>query len=127
MECFAAPHRADIEAAYASGKQLPPPERIRAVVDTGASDSVLSSTIIRRLDLQPLGRVDVRSAMGGAPVETSQYAVDLLLPSGEILSRVAVLAAELEGHPVQALLGRDVLSRAVLVYVGELNAYSLSF
>ena len=127
LECLVGPTRSRVAAAMANGSVIPSPVAIRAVVDTGASDSVLNSSLIHRLALEPRGRTWMRIPMGEQPIETRQYAVDLLLPSGEVLSEVAVLAADLEGHPVQALLGRDVLSRAVLVYVGELNAYSLSF
>jgi hypothetical protein len=53
------------------------------------------------------------------------YAVRFLLPGAE-LETTAVEGA-LGGHDAKAILGRDVLARAVFVYVGWAGQCTISF
>ena len=58
--------------------------------------------------------------------QTYEYAVRLVFPNNVVFEST-VIEAPLQGQPIQCLVGRDVLSQAVLVYIGYGNLFSLSF
>lgn len=55
-----------------------------------------------------------------------RFLVRLLLPNSVMIETTAI-EAPLTGQHIQCLIGRDTLSHAVLVYVGYMNQFTLSF
>jgi hypothetical protein len=112
-------------AARAVGDPVPTPFTVTALIDTGASHTVLQQTLPAQLGLQPVSSTAFWTA-ATTGVVYPQYTVRLFFPHGV---EIEVLAVEmpLPGPHVQCLIGRDVLADAVLVYLGESNLFSLSF
>lgn len=107
------------------GKRVPEPISIAALVDTGAAISVIQTGLADQLGLQPIRLTPVCTATHDS-VSCRTYAIQWLLPNNIIVEGTAI-EAPLKDHSMQGLLGRDVLSSAVLVYIGHENQFTLSF
>lgn len=121
-------------ALKAAGMVLPAPALARALLDTGASSTVIDLTIVAKLGLTPTGTVPVHTpSTGGSPVVFEQYDVGLalILGSGQIhvvpSLVIPVIAADLSSQGIQALIGRDMLREAVFVYNGDAGSFTLAF
>jgi len=108
-----------------AGGSVPDPVPIKAMIDTGATGSVLQPEIAQRLGLQPVGAVTI-STPSSENVPCYQYSVRLLFPDNVIVEAI-VVEAPLRGQLIQCLVGRDVLAHCVLVYTGYINQFTLSF
>jgi hypothetical protein len=95
------------------------------MIDTGASCTVIREGMAHDLGLQPTG-VRVVHTPSDANVRCREYLVRLLLPSG-VAFETDVVEAPLKGQHIDCLIGRDVLARGVLVYIGPDNLFTLSF
>jgi aspartyl protease len=109
----------------AAGDAVPDPTAAAALVDTGASHTVIQQNLAVLLGIQPVG-VSTFSTASSANVLCPRYEVRLLFPH-DIIFDATVVEAPLPGQQVQCLIGRDLLAQAVLVYLGESNLFSLSF
>lgn len=87
-----------------------------ALIDTGATFTCISPTIVQALQLQARGKRPMYSATQAVPVNV--YLVDLILPfgaTGLVLDNRQVMEfAPPPNSPFQALLGRDVICGGVL-------------
>lgn len=113
-------------AAMATGGQpLPTPIKASAMVDTGASHSVVQAGLLGPLGLHPVGSslINTPSSEG---VSCNLYAVRIVLPNGNYIDST-VIEAPLQGQNIQALIGRDVLQHGILIYQGHLGQFTLSF
>lgn len=116
---------------------IPRPLFVDGLVDTGASITGIDTVVARALDLTSRGTIPmVTPSTGGQAVQVPLYDVSLAIPpgnAGELPYRVANLSVfasdELggEGYPYHVLVGRDVLSRCLLVYNGQQGTYTLAF
>jgi predicted aspartyl protease len=117
---------AAVEAIFVSGGQpVPSPVAMAAMIDTGASGTVIQAGVAARLGLHPVGVVAINTP-SSTGVLCAQYAVRLIFPNN-VIGEAVVIEAPLEGQHVQGLVGRDVLSQAVLVYIGYTNQFTMSF
>lgn len=107
-----------------AGQPIPAPVQVTALIDTGATGSAISKGIAQRLGLQPVGVIPV-STPSSANVPMSLYAIRFLLPNTLVFETTAI-EAELQDQGIGALIGRDVLSQAVLVYIGYANEFTLA-
>jgi predicted aspartyl protease len=116
---------AEETAARAVGDPVPAPLTVAALIDTGASHTVLQQNLAAQLGLKPVSSSAFRTASSASAVY-HQYTIRLFFPHGV---EIEVLAVEmpLQGQHIQCLLGRDVLADGVLVYLGQSNMFSLSF
>jgi len=121
-------------ALQAQQVAVPPPQNIRALVDTGAAFSSVEPRVLHDLGLTPTGTIDfVTPSTGQGVVTTDTYDVDLVIyrtPSDPplLMPNLRVAACELFlRQGIHALLGRDVLSRCILVYNGDMGLFSLAF
>jgi len=111
----------------------PPPTslRVRALVDTGASRTVVEGRFLVELGLDEAGETLFRSTTTGAhPVLAKVYAASAALAgdvTGVLAADLEVVAAEDLGvFGVQALLGRDILNFCLLHYDGPDRTFSLT-
>lgn len=116
----------DVEAALAErGEIAPPPISAYALIDTGASATVIQEELVAKLDLQPIG-VELVTTPSSINVRCYKYLARFILPNN-ITWEGTVIAVPLQNQAVQCLIGRDILSRGVLVYLGQANTFTLSF
>jgi predicted aspartyl protease len=113
------------EAALTSAGQLAPtPVQVDALIDTGASLTAISQGIAQQLGLQPVG-IQPITASSSASIDMPLYAIRVVL-SDMVFEVTAIEAAGPAEQGIGALLGRDVLSRAVFVYIGYANEFTIA-
>jgi predicted aspartyl protease len=113
------------QALTASGGTVPTPVSAQALIDTGASGSVITKHLAEQLGLQPVGTRLVNTA-SGVNVQTTAYAVRLSLSPEVYFETTATEAEEIRAQGLDVLIGRDVLSRAVFVYIGYMNQFTIA-
>jgi Aspartyl protease len=114
----------DVATLEASGIPLPAPIRVRALIDTGASVSVMRQGIGALLGLSPdaIRLVDTATS---SHVRCEAFAVSFHF-SPEFAVDVTALEMPLHGNQIDCLIGRDILARGVFIYLGSGNAFTLS-
>lgn len=89
----------------------PPIAAFPALIDTGASATCISPSVVQALGLQPIGLRAMTSATQSVPANV--YLVDLVLPFGNtglVVPGMQVMEFTTAGAgPFQILLGRDIL------------------
>ena len=121
------------EALTLANIPIPPPQTIRALVDTGASCTCMDPMIFIALSLQPTGSIPMLTpSTGSTPIDADTYDVGIVVPSGNqpalLIPSMAVSASELfVAQGFHALLGRDILSRCVLNYNGSTGLFTLAY
>jgi hypothetical protein len=124
-------NNARFQALRAVNQPQPPPITVPMLVDTGSSGCCVGQGILAPLGLAPTGRISLHTATtGGNPVACDQYDVSLMIQHPQsplFLPFMPVVECELHSGVVQGLLGRDFLKRCMLVYQGEIQAFSLAF
>ncbi len=93
-------------------RPVPPIVKVKALLDTGASNTSIKATVAESLKLPPLGRRPTHSIHGEQ--STNWYDGDILLywddsPNESYLASEIQLVELQEKASVDALLGRDVL------------------
>jgi hypothetical protein len=111
------------------GGAVPDPITVAALIDTGASSSVIQCGLAQRVALHPVATQRL-STPSSENVLCDQSMLRLTFyPTGGILMSVyfdAVFTeAPLKGQNIQCLLGRDFLAHAVLTYTGPTNSFVL--
>ena len=116
----------EVEAAIqAEGQRAGPPIPAVAMIDTGASVSVVREGLPSQLGLHPIGVSNV-STPSSTNIPCYRYLLRLMFPN-QVVIEAMVLELPLRGQHIQCLIGRDVLARAVFVYIGHEGLFSLSF
>ncbi len=107
-------------------KEIPGSVELLALVDTGATRTVVREGICKELNLTPRNRVKISTA--GEPCDAFEYDVAVSFPMLNIaFETIFVLEAPLTGHNIGCLIGRDLLKAGVLFYNGIDNSYTLGF
>lgn len=91
---------------------------VKAIWDTGATNSCISETVSKDLNLLPLGFVEVQTA--GGKVNAKVYVVDIYLPHKVRVEEVRMTEVPLTGCDI--LIGMDIISLgdfAVSNFMGE--------
>lgn len=104
---------------------IPTPATVRAMIDTGASGTVIQDNIPSMLGLQPVG-VSFINTPSSTNVRCYEYLIRLVFPNNVVVEG-PVIAAPLKGQQIQCLIGRDILAHGVLIYIGYTHTFSLSF
>lgn len=86
---------------------LPPAENFRAIWDTGATNSCITSNVVNALGLKPIGKITSHTANG--PRECDQYLVNVYLPNkvGITMVRVTECTSLVGGADI--LIGMDII------------------
>lgn len=114
------------EILVGKGEPVPAPVTVLAMIDTGATKTVISKSIAAGLNLKPVGtsRIDTSSDRN---VACYNYLVSLVFPNNVVIKETVVVGAPLLGQHISCLIGRDVLAGAVFIYTGYANSFTLSF
>jgi predicted aspartyl protease len=118
-------------ALQQAGQQVPQFQLIRGLVDTGASTTAIDPSVVQGLGLSPTGSISVLTpSTGSIPIQASTFDVSIVIPifSGQTftLPAVQVFESSLSVQGIQALIGRDILKNALLVYDGRNSIFSLA-
>jgi hypothetical protein len=124
-----------IQRWHALNKEnLPIPEDVtaKALLDTGASVTMVDKHIIDRFGLSPKAQVSLHTpSTEGQPKSVSQFDLSLAVhgQNGEFnLSKtLSVLATSFEGLGFDVLIGRDILSQMLMIYDGVAEDFTLAF
>jgi hypothetical protein len=124
-----------VSTLRAQGLTAPPPQQIAALIDTGASATVLDASIIASLGLTLVGQTQIHTPTTGSAYEIrSQYAasvtlMDQSLPPSQGLRTFTIGAVEsqLATEGFLALIGWDILSHCILRCDGPRKRYRLKF
>jgi hypothetical protein len=115
------------EASAASlrnaGQPVPLPVLVPALLDTGARNTIIARNVAEELGLERLGVWDVVGVAGSLSVPGTLHRVRLSFHLGmvrfDLAQRAPVLAVDdLSRLGVRMILGRDQLSKCVLIYNG---------
>lgn len=115
----------------ARNEPIPAPVAGVALIDTGATRSCADNQVMSTLNVNPIGRVRLGTARGRS--WHFLYPAKFRFP--EIRFEVefsSVIGVDLRGQGIGkqriiALIGRDLLSRCILVYNGTKGSFSLAF
>lgn len=115
-----------VEAALKKTNAVPPvPVPAVGMIDTGASGTVIQRGVASQLGLNPVG-VTFITTPSSTNLRCYEYVVRLIFPNN-VLFETTAIEAPLQGQHIQCLIGRNVLAHGVLIYIGYINSFSLSF
>jgi hypothetical protein len=120
------PSRAFVEA-LGQFANATPPVTVAALVDTGAQTTVLSPDVAAQLGLKPVGAVQIITPTTIQPVPCDQFHINVYFSPDVVVENILAAQAPLIGHGFQCLIGRDVLQKGMLVYIGNQNQFTLTF
>jgi class 3 adenylate cyclase/predicted aspartyl protease len=113
------PSNAEIQWAKLANVELRKPLKVRALIDTGASVTVINPQVAVTCGLRQVGQVAISST--GMVAEWPEYVGSIGFPDLTLKSRdpVRLIACPLPGQDFSCLIGRDVLDGWRLVYDGK--------
>lgn len=99
--------------------------RMPALIDTGASRTVLTPEAVQKVGLPVVDR-PMLSRAGGTDTVTAHVA-SIQFPRYKIatIEIIQVLCCELPDQPIQCLIGRDILSRWLFTYNGTTGCWTI--
>ncbi len=117
---------AELEEKYREDKkEIPEPVKVKALIDTGASMCVIQENIPKKLGLEPVGAIKI-STPSSKDYECYQYFMRMTIPSHSLTYQGVFIASPLQGQEINCLIGRDLLSHGILIYIGNSNLFTLS-
>jgi len=108
-----------------TSQPIPPPIKTVAMIDTGATGTVIREDLVQRLNLNPVGVVMINTP-SCTNLACYEYAVRIIFP-GNVVADIVAIAAPLQGQHIQCLVGRDILGKGVFIYTGYVDTFTLSF
>jgi len=116
----------ELEKKYMEEKKsVPNPVITKSLIDTGATSCVIQEEIPKKLNLQPIGEINMNTPSSKGN-KCFQYYMRMAIPSHGLIYEGAFIAAPLEGQDISCLIGRDVLKSSILIYIGNKNQFTLS-
>jgi len=100
--------------------------KVLAMIDTGATGTVISSGIASQLNIKPVGTTYINTP-SSSNVLCNQFDIQIIFPNNVNIMSIVVTEAQLQGQHIQCLIGRDVLQHGVFIYTGYDNSFTLSF
>ena len=98
---------------------------LRALIDTGASGTLIESSAIKRLGLDRIRTVLLTMPSTTKPLVRYQYRVRVVL-SKTIAFETNVVEGALVGQDIECLIGRDILDEVVFTYDGPNSRFSIN-
>lgn len=99
---------------------------VSAMLDTGASRSVMSASLPFIKQIENTGVVNLKTPATGAMLSCYNYSVTITF-SSDIQIETDIVAVPYLNDSVECLIGRDILKHAILIYNGEEETITLSF
>ena len=97
-----------------------------ALIDTGATCTVIQKGIADKLGLSPVGQAMISTASNEG-VSCAQYEIDISLRERDIrFENLVVVEVPIILPPIICLIGRDMLAQGVFIYAGHDNSFTLS-
>jgi hypothetical protein len=125
---------ARINALKAAGQPLPDAQKVRALIDTGASITGVDPTVLAALGISQTGEAEIHTpSTGGTPVKFPTYDVAIGIYEGRpgtghfISETIQVTATDLSRHGFQVLIGTDVLASCLFHYNGAEGFFTLAY
>lgn len=115
-----------VEVSIPRGQRFHP---VAALIDTGANRTVITPRMVKEIGLIQVSEVKL-ARVGGAE-DYPTYAATIRFPKGKGFRGFApvelleIVGCELPHHPVECLLGRDILSRWVFHYDGRMGEWTI--
>jgi hypothetical protein len=115
------------------GFAVPGAVPLRLQIDTGSFVTALMPQVFQQLELSPFDVIPVRtpSTRPGHPHLADQYDVSLTMISGmttlSIPSVFVIASDDFDVEGVQGIIGRDILDRCNLMYLGPEHRFELAF
>jgi len=106
-----------------AGGTHPPAFPFKAIWDTGATHSVITENVVKKLGLAPISKRE--SHTGGGVVNADVYLINLILPNR--VEVVGVPAACLPIQGMDALIGMDIIVRGDFAITNHNGVTKLSF
>ena len=107
-----------------SGAAVPMPITLTAMIDTGATGSVIREGLPAQLGLNPVGVTQINTP-SSTNVQCFEFLLRVVFPNN-VIFETTVIEAPLQGQHIQFLIGRDILQHCVMICVGYLNQFTLS-
>lgn len=108
-----------------AGQSVQPPVAALAMIDTGATGTVVREDLVQQLGIHPVGTTLITTP-SSVNVQCYEYLMRLLFPNN-VLIETTIIAAPLQDQHIQCLIGRDVLRHGVFIYTGYIDSFTLSF
>jgi predicted aspartyl protease len=108
---------------YRSRGMVPPSVEVTAMIDTGASDTVIGPSIVEKLKLKTNKTRDVDTAAGTKEVDI--HTVCITFKDFTAKFQIYPTCQPINEKNFQVLLGRDILLSGGLIYDGENNFFRL--
>lgn len=120
IEILISATRLEVDEGRAAGLEFPDMS-VRALIDTGASLTVINPQIAARCKLRQTGRQKI-NAVGGEAGEHPEYAAAISFPGSELpsLDTTRVVACPIIRQPFfSCLIGRDIMRKWLFKYDGR--------
>src|SRR5262249_53971029 len=111
--------KAAMQGAHRANVEIKNPLTVTALIDTGASRTVINPQVARTCGLRHTGEVRISSA--GHVTARSEFAGAIQFPGTDIhgVDPIGLVACPLPEQDVACLIGRDVLERWNMTYDGR--------
>ncbi len=117
------------------GQSAASPQRVRALLDTGAAGTCVDPMVLKALGLSPTGEaLMLTPSTGSTPQNAFTYDVQIGIFAGRpndlhyISSTIQVMASDLyAGQGIHVLIGRDVLAGCIFHYNGADGILTLAY
>lgn len=114
-------------------KRQPVPKPVSgvALIDTGATKSCVDGAVLSGLGIKAIGIVKIGTAKGAT--QCKLFPASLSFPSIKLnvnfssMAGVNLKGQVIQGAPLIALVGRDVLLRCLFIYSGAQGYYTLTY
>ena len=127
LQIAVGPSRELITAFTPLGFRLSSPQRVTALIDTGAYATVLSPDVVASLHIQPVGTAPINTPSTTTPLQCDRYHINVYFDDDFVVENVFAVEAPMGGAQYQCLIGRDILRLATLLYNGPQNQFALTF
>jgi hypothetical protein len=120
-----------VEALKKAAQKFSSPMVVLGLIDTGASLSVLDSTIVDSLGLVPKDIVSVHTPTTGSAYE-KRRSYDALFIVGETTGdpfskTIQIIECDLASEGIYALIGRNFLDACQFIYDGPKKSFTLQY